>query len=85
MTHYENIDLERMTHPETWPLNPCLPVKKRSKTPGAFPECGVVIARIPTVFLASIQALAEMPDPDDVERIKYPGFAEMVADGWMVD
>lgn len=80
-------DIEVMQTPEEWPHRVVLPLKRYSKTPGAFPDSGFITNKTGCrVFLENIFSISLGETPLELVKSKqYDSFEAILADGWMVD
>lgn len=74
-------------NPDRWPLNPYLPLKRPSETPGAFPDCAVMLAGSPSVYRTTLDDLATMTDAERsrIDVNHYSDYDAVIDAGWMVD
>lgn len=83
-----NEDKFMMSHPTFWPCRPVLPVKRYSKKPGAFPDCGLLWenGKYPnTVFLTNMYDIKSTKDLESVKKEEYDSLDALLAAGWIVD
>ncbi len=82
-------DKEMILRDVEWPAFPGLPVKKYSKNPGEFPDCGIIIAGdLQTVYFINMWLLVSgpiRPQLEKVERKNYESLDALLEDGWIVD
>jgi len=75
--------LNMLLHPERWPYDPILPVKRGD---GDDPELGLVFAlegvAVPTVYLCNLFFLKQA---NTAPKFEYPDLPSLLAAGWEVD
>ena len=78
-------ELKMMQNPDNWPMWPQLPIKRRQE--GAQGQIGVLLETDfsmpikPTVYLKNLWN----SDIEEVEKIKYKEWLDLLDDGWVVD
>jgi hypothetical protein len=82
-----------MEDPEKWPSWPLLPVKRYTEKPRGglnLPDCALLYDDLsrtgvaPTVYLENLFT-ATPESMKTAEKIEYQDFADLIADGWVVD